>query len=109
MAWDTMTLEGLWTVPLEGEKFDGVVGVLFEYVGLCCDWERFEFADSVEKAEESEEEKERVKKTKQEVAEELTKNALALLVAATIRSKDSKEAKKYLDKERAGIVMLRMP
>lgn len=111
MAWDTLTLESIWDPKqvgtVEGSNFDGVVDCLFEYVGFCADWERFEFPEELEDEEGKEEGKE--KKSKQETAERLTRNAIALLVAAAVRSKDSKEAKKHIDADRAGIVMLRLP
>lgn len=47
--------------------------------------------------------------SKQETAEKLTKDSLMLLVAAAVRSKESKEVKKHVDTDRAGIVMLRLP
>lgn len=111
MAWDTLTLESLWDPKqvgsVEGSKFDGVVDCLFEYVGFCADWDRFEFPEELEVEEATGETKE--KKSKQETAERLTRNAIALLVAAAVRSKDSKEAKKHINADRAGIVMLRLP
>lgn len=108
MAWDTLTLDSLHKIGVvEGPKFDGVVQVLFEYVALCADWERFKFPDSLEENDVGEEEKGMM--SQEELAQRLTKNALMLLVAAAIRSKDSKEVKKYVDADRAGIAMLRLP
>lgn len=105
MAWDTMTLHALHKIgEVEGPKFEGVVNVLYEYASLCVDWERYIFPDSLERGEGT-----TPGKSKREVAEELTKNAITLLVAAAIRSKTSKEATKHIDDDRAGIVFLRLP
>lgn len=105
MAWDTMTLHALQKVgEVEGPKFEGVVNVLYEYVSLCADWDRYVFPDSLEDSNAG-----APAKSKQEVAKELTKNAITLLVAAAIRSKKSKEAMKHIDDDRAGIVFLRLP
>ncbi|KAF7300691.1 hypothetical protein HMN09_00954800 [Mycena chlorophos] len=109
VAWDTLTLEELWKVSLPAEdidyakdpggKFGGIVKVLFEYLDMCVEWERFEVTDD----------------TGAGVAEGggdpkmALKAALTLLVAAAIRSKESKEVKKEIDKERAGIAMWRIP
>ncbi|KAF8321537.1 hypothetical protein DL93DRAFT_2130017 [Clavulina sp. PMI_390] len=96
MAWDTLTLEHLHKIGVvEGKKFDGIVDVLMEYVSCCADWDRFD-DDTKELGQEAK-------------AQARTKEALTLLVAAAIRSKDSKEVKKHIDSERAGIVMLRLP
>ncbi|KAK1217168.1 hypothetical protein PQX77_020176 [Marasmius sp. AFHP31] len=115
IAWDTLTLEQLWDVELppaptavtkEGDeelqpprsttgKFEGIVQVLLEFLGLCIDWERvIQLRD-----EEVTEEKKRAE----------VKAALTLLVASAVRSRDSKEARKELDKERSGIAMWRIP
>lgn len=108
MAWDTLTLDSLHKIGVvEGAKFDGIVNVLFEYVALCADWDRFNFPEKLEEGNEQDGEK-RIT-SKQETAEILTKDALTLLVAAAIRSKESKEVKKHIDSDRAGIVMLRLP
>ncbi|KAL0069562.1 hypothetical protein AAF712_003220 [Marasmius tenuissimus] len=113
IAWDTLTLEQLWEVELppaptvtkegDGElqlqsttgKFEGIVQVLLEFLDLCIDWERvIQLRD-----EEVTEEKKRAE----------VKAALTLLVASAVRSRDSKEARKELDKERSGIAMWRIP
>lgn len=102
VAWDTLTLEQLWGIELPAEggrsqsgKFEGVVDVLFEFLDLCVDWDRV----ASEGKEEMPLEEKRV----------TVRDAVQLLVAAAIRTKDSKEAKKEVDKERAGIAMWRIP
>ncbi|TFK41555.1 hypothetical protein BDQ12DRAFT_678174 [Crucibulum laeve] len=111
VAWDGLTLEGLWGVPLpsdgdgrsESGRFEGIVDVLYEYMGMCIDWGRV-VLPSVEGKEEkldlsdNEEEKKKI-----------VKDSITLLVAAAIRSQSSKEVKKEVDKERAGIAMWRIP
>lgn len=108
MAWDTLTLDSFHKIGVvEGAKFDGIVNVVFEYVALCADWDRFNFPEKLEESSEDNGEKRIM--SKEETAEKLTKDALTLLVAAAIRSKESKEVKKHIDSDRAGIVMLRLP
>ncbi|TDL24587.1 hypothetical protein BD410DRAFT_767103 [Rickenella mellea] len=112
LAWDGLTLESLQKLDVPPEdsqgdanaqqptndlqnKFMGVVNVLFEYLGLCVDWERV----IVPKTDSSTEEERK----------EALKGAVTLLVAAAVRSKDSKEVKKDVDADRAGIVIFRIP
>ncbi|KAF8321549.1 hypothetical protein DL93DRAFT_2147567 [Clavulina sp. PMI_390] len=111
MAWDTLTLKHLHKIEaVEGAKFDGIVDVLMEYVGCCADWERFEFPEIKEKNVNGNGTSGGGKDVGvEERAQSLIKEALAALVAAAIRSKDSKEVKKHIDVDRAGIVMLRLP
>ncbi|KAF7323804.1 hypothetical protein MKEN_00601500 [Mycena kentingensis (nom. inval.)] len=103
VAWDTLTLEDLWKVPLPtddiktaaeleeaGGTFAGIVKVLYEYLDMCVDWERFEVEGDTD-------------------AQSALKAALGVLAAAAIRTKESKEFKKEIDKERAGIAMWRIP
>ena len=105
MAWDTMTLRTLYKMgEVEGPEFEGVVNVLHEYVSLCADWDRYVFPDSSGESSDK-----RSGKNKQETAEKLTKNAITLLIAAAIRSKESKEVSKHINDDRAGIVFLRLP
>lgn len=109
LAWDSLTLEELWKVELpadEGGKsangaFEGITGVLFEYLDMCVDWERV-----VVPMEEGEKKEEVVG---EEVKKEVVKDALKLVVAAAVRSGESKEVKKEVDKERSGIAMWRIP
>lgn len=109
LAWDSLTLEKLWEIELPAEgaasasgKYEGVVNVLFEFLDLCIDWARLVVPDTGDDA-----------KTQVDLDEATSrvvlKDALQLLVAAAIRSKDSKEVKKEVDKERSGIAMWRIP
>ncbi|KAL0570639.1 hypothetical protein V5O48_011320 [Marasmius crinis-equi] len=109
VAWDTLTLEQLWEIELPPKstdesskppkstsgKFEGIVQVLLEFLDLCIDWERV------------------IKVGKEKLTEERkrdeVKAAVTLLVASAVRSRDSKEAKKELDKVRSGIAMWRIP
>ncbi|KAI5888569.1 uncharacterized protein SCHCODRAFT_02637077 [Schizophyllum commune H4-8] len=107
VAWNTLTLEQLWKIPLpaeddegstdktkqKGDKFRGVVDVLYEYMDFCIDWSRVEVAEVQE----------------EEQKKKAVKDAIALLVAAAIRTGDSKEAKKEVDADRAGIAIWRIP
>ncbi|KAL0580224.1 hypothetical protein V5O48_001817 [Marasmius crinis-equi] len=109
VAWDTLTLEQLWDVELPppptdesseapksaSGKFEGIVQVLLEFLDLCLDWERvIQLGDE---------------KLTEERKRDEVKAAVTLLVASAVRSRDSKEAKKELDKDRSGIAMWRIP
>ncbi|KAI0827090.1 hypothetical protein BC628DRAFT_1319185 [Trametes gibbosa] len=117
LAWDTLTLEQLWKVTLpEGDApdarsldgtFEGIVGVLYEFLDLCVDWDRVVL--SVEQVEGSEEVQDSVQNTGVEVKREALKGAVKVLVAAAVRSGESKEVRKEIDKERSGIAMWRIP
>jgi hypothetical protein len=108
VAWDALTLEQLWKVPLptdepEAEsttaaqgKFGGIVNVLYEYLDMCVDWERVVVSGDPDKTIDMD-------------GRKALKSALGLLVAAAIRSGTSKEVKKEIDKERSGIAMWRIP
>ncbi|KAF8953180.1 hypothetical protein BDZ97DRAFT_628668 [Flammula alnicola] len=124
VAWDGLTLEQLWEIelpPTDGirsasGKFEGVVDVIFEYIDLCVDWERVkisvaEAAGSTNNIVDSAEaQKDDTANGDDGVhAKEALKDAVTLLVAAAIRSKASKEAKKELDADRSGIAMWRIP
>ncbi|KAG7091976.1 hypothetical protein E1B28_008364 [Marasmius oreades] len=105
IAWDTLTLEQLWNVELPAQddqesksrQFEGIVRVLFEFLDLCIDWDRVTHVGGEEET------------PTEDVKKDDVRAALALLVAAAVRSRDSKEAKKELDKERSGIAMWRIP
>ncbi|KAH8097042.1 hypothetical protein BXZ70DRAFT_990927 [Cristinia sonorae] len=115
VAWDTLTLDQLWEVPLpavgeseEGTKYHGIVTVLFEYLDLCIDWDRVNVSDgqgssSLVSKEPSEE---NGLKSERRVA---IYDAVKLLVAGAIRSRASNEAKREVDKDRSGIAMWRIP
>lgn len=104
VAWDGLTLEQLWKVELPDEdverstsgKFEGIVDVLFEYLDFCVDWERVTLSEGLGNGENPD-------------TKGMLKDALALLVAAGIRSGASKEVQKETDKERGGIAMWRIP
>ncbi|KAE9398070.1 hypothetical protein BT96DRAFT_921053 [Gymnopus androsaceus JB14] len=103
IAWDALTLQQLWDVelpsadgiPSKSGKFEGIVMVLLEFLDLCVDWSRVEIQGAEDVTEESKKEK--------------VKDAIQLLVAAAVRSKSSKEVKKEVDAERAGVAMWRIP
>ncbi|KAJ7039892.1 hypothetical protein C8F04DRAFT_1085253 [Mycena alexandri] len=107
VAWDALTLEELWKVPLPADdpdaektaaqgKFGGIVNVFFEYLDMCVDWDRVIVSGDPEKPTDID-------------GRKALKSALGLLVAAAIRSGESKEVKKEVDKERSGIAMWRIP
>ncbi|EIN08796.1 hypothetical protein PUNSTDRAFT_120371 [Punctularia strigosozonata HHB-11173 SS5] len=115
LAWAGITLEQMWQIEVpkddqpidlrapivEGNiSFQNVVAVLYEFLDLCVDWERMEYVGS------SGEEK---KMSNDEEKRAALKEALTLLVAAAVRSGESKAVKKDIDKERAGIAMWRIP
>lgn len=114
LAWVGLTLEQLWRIHLpaadalpggappenmaEGEverSFEGVVGVMNEYLDLCVDWERVIVPEKDMPA--------------LEEKRATVKDAVMLLIAAAVRSKDSKQVQKEVDKERAGLAMWRIP
>ncbi|KAH9941220.1 uncharacterized protein BXZ73DRAFT_42301 [Epithele typhae] len=120
LAWDTLTLERLWAVALPAGdgagdrsadgRFEGIVGVLFEYLDLCVDWPRFVLAGAeaqegagVEAAADTGADEDVEKK------KGALKDAVKVLVAAAVRSGASKEVKDQVDKERSGIAMWRIP
>ncbi|KAH9852468.1 hypothetical protein C2E23DRAFT_182495 [Lenzites betulinus] len=117
LAWDTLTLEQLWKVVLpEGDapdatstdgRFEGIVGVLYEFLDLCVDWERVVLSN--EQVGPNEDVQDEVKNLGLEEKREMLKGAVKVLVAAAVRSGESKEVKKEVDKERSGIAMWRIP
>ncbi|KAI0790351.1 hypothetical protein C8Q75DRAFT_761393 [Abortiporus biennis] len=105
VAWDGLTLEQIWKVdlpkedaPREGTKFEGMVSVFYEYLDLCVDWDRVSLSNPLDTVIEDLDEKKKV-----------VRSALELLVASAIRSGESKEVRKEVDKERSGIAMWRIP
>jgi len=117
LAWDALTIEQLWNIDIPEEdggetgsgKFEGVISVVFEFLDLCVDWERVQTPPGTSNNQPgdvkfSESGEDSLLNSKQVV-----RDAVTLLVAAAIRSKDSKEAKKELDAERSGIAMWRIP
>lgn len=79
-------------------KFEGITKVLFEYLDMCVDWDRVTVPGTDDAALKTEEGKKSV-----------LKSSLEILLAAAVRSVDSKEVKKEVDKERSGIAMWRIP
>jgi len=104
IAWDGLTLEQLWDVELPEQgavtsvsgKYEGIVNVLFEFVDMCVEWERFVTPGAPDGV-------------TVEAGRTALKNVMQLLVAAAIRSKDNEEVKKEVDKDRSGIAMWRIP
>lgn len=131
IAWDGLTLEQLWRYVLPGDEeaaiatastsktgttegqrdttdttlkgFDGVVNVLYEYVELCIEWSRVEIPAQDRYAEKEEGVRDEAR------AKAAVKVAVKLFVAAAVRSGQSEEGKKEVDKTRAGIAMWRIP
>jgi len=123
---------------LKSKKAEGVIDVLEEYLGLCVDWERVlsreskevesnpskssdvgrNIEGSMKKMEIGEDqddydEQMEVEDVKDinatEVKKKAVREAVKLIVIGAINSKESKEVKKEVDLERAGIVMFRIP
>jgi hypothetical protein len=117
LAWDTLTLEQLWKVELPGEggksangKFEGIVNVLYEYMDMCVDWPRIVVPVAGEDISgDKGEDKGEAKGTDEDNEKSYVRGALELVVAAAVRSGESKEVKKEIDKERSGIAMWRIP
>ncbi|KAL0958342.1 hypothetical protein HGRIS_000487 [Hohenbuehelia grisea] len=117
VAWDSLTLEQLWKVELPqaagqtstSGTYEGIVSVLLEYLDLCVDWGRFVLEDAVEQAKSDGVTDETKAKASEDDAKAALKGALQLLVAGAIRSGPSKEVKKEVDGDRAGIAMWRIP
>lgn len=84
--------------------FDGVVNVLYEYLELCVAWSRVEMPGKEKDLENSETGARDEKKAKAAL-----KAAVKLFVAAAVRSGESREVRKEVDKTRAGIAMWRIP
>lgn len=116
IAWDTLTLEKLQELELPdaadngGEKLKGVVQVLLEYLDLCIDWNRvtLESGEDVTKEEAGGAVGRSVLKSLED-KRDAVKNALTFLLLAAVCSKDSKQVKKEVDLERAGIAIFRIP
>jgi hypothetical protein len=118
LAWDSLTLEQLWEVelPAEGQKsgsgrFEGIVGVLFEYLDMCVDWGRVVVpiaagGDDVAAGDKGQSEDQAASEEKEKQS---LRGALEVVVAAAVRSGESKEVKKEVDKGRSGIAMWRIP
>lgn len=107
LSWDTLTLKEFWKAELPQddedsgpiyEHFEGMVKVLCEYLDMCIDWDRLRPV----KEEADQNLDDNGKRT-------VVKNAMQLLVAAAVRSKESKPVQKEVDEDRCGIVMFRIP
>lgn len=121
LAWDTLTLEQLWKVkfPPEGDrvksedgKFEGIVGVLYEYLDLCVDWERVVLATKDEQGVEgvgTGDIKDEGVAADAEKKKQAVKDSVEVLVAAAVQSGTSKAVKDEIDGGRAGIAMWRIP
>lgn len=105
-------------------KYEGICDVVFEYLDLCVDWARviIQVDGQLEKSAPEEahlqvpvtsnqDEAAGIATSSSDVdaAREAVKGAVHLLVAAAIRSKSSKEARKEIDRDRGGIAMWRIP
>jgi hypothetical protein len=113
-------------------RYEGICDVLFEYLDLCIDWARVIIEGNGQSEKEGPEKVSGMDTqltvpamTNQEIDKEVAgtatsnrdadavreavKDAVHLLVAAAIRSKSSKEARKEIDADRSGIAMWRIP
>ena len=120
LAWDTLTLEQLWKVALpagdgpgaasKDGKFEGIASVLYEYLDLCIDWDRVVLSEAGDQGgEDAAAVQDGDAKFDEEKKREAVKSAVTVLVAAAVRSGESKEVKDQVDKERSGIAMWRIP
>jgi hypothetical protein len=97
VAWDTLTLESIWKLELPTDsrghkgKFECTVNVFLEFLDLCVDWERVEVGG------------------KEIEPKEAVRRALEVLIASAVRSGESEQVKKDIDKKRSGIAMWRIP
>jgi hypothetical protein len=100
VAWHACTLKVLQAMEggVEGAIFEKVLDRLNEYVELCVDWARIVFPEGSKGEGESDE----------SAGRRVVKDGLRLVLAGAVRSKDSAEAKKKVDGERAGIVFFRI-
>jgi hypothetical protein len=107
VAWDTLTLNSFYKIDKErgSEGVKGVADVLVEYLSFCVDWERVivpqGFVGSVGDGNEKPNEERR--------KNELLKDAVGVLVAGIVKSRESKVVKGDVDLDRAGVVMFRIP
>lgn len=119
IAWDTLTLEDLWKVPLpnaetgeslEEGRFGGIVNVYCEYLDLCVDWARVVLPSATRIADGHKDYDGDIVKDADEAGKRSAlKQAVTMLVASAIRSGQSKEVMNKVDKERSGIAMWRLP
>lgn len=137
VAWNGMTLEEMWEVEVPEESadesdetgglgkvenevkigsFDGICSVLFEFLDVCVEWDRVVLPKNSEGEVQSssgatEDEARQADANGQDLKEKRAalRDALKLLVAGAVRSGKSKEVRKEVDKDRAGIAMWRLP
>jgi hypothetical protein len=104
VAWDTLTLDSFYKIDKEkgADGVQGVANVLVEYLSFCIDWERMLVPEGF--VVESEEKLDDETRKKQ-----LLKDAVGVLVAGIVKSKESKAVKDDVDLDRAGVVMFRIP
>lgn len=106
LAWHSSTVENLWKLnipgvepvePNQAEDFDGVVDAIFQFLDICViEWDRVVVKDLSSNFTE-------------EKRKEVVKDAVRVLVAAAVKTRDSEEVKKELDEDRCGIAMWRIP
>lgn len=125
VAWDTLTLTQLQKYVKEGRRNDGIIRILFEYVSLCVDWDRVilptggETDNGVTEAEVKETAVEGLpadesgetgaSSADEEKKKKSLKDALELLITATMKTVDSKEVEDKVDPDRAGVAFFRLP
>jgi len=108
VAWDTLTLDSFYKIDKErgAAGVQGVADVLVEYLSFCIDWERVLVPDGfVGDGSASDGEKEAGEGRKKQ----LLKDAVGVLVAGIVKSRESKAVKDDVDLDRAGVVMFRIP
>ncbi|KZV99552.1 hypothetical protein EXIGLDRAFT_724583 [Exidia glandulosa HHB12029] len=105
VAWHAMTLEQLQKLEggVDGAKFKAVADDLFEYVGLCVDWDRVVPDSQVESSDPAGDGADIDGKRKKAV-----RRAVETLLAGAVQS-DCKEVRSKLDRDRAGIAFFRVP
>lgn len=117
VAWNTLTLDHLWEVPLpapgeseESTRFHGVVTVLFEFLDLCVDWERVVLSMKQDRDDASVTQGSTMGiQINLNEKKNAVQGAIRLLVAGAVRSGSSKEARQEIDNDRSGIAMWRIP
>jgi len=119
LAWDGLTLDQLWKVSLPkddapgepGSRFEGTVGVFYEFLDMCVDWARVDLPGAQSSAGIDKEEQggEGGRDAPEAEKKDALMTALRLLIASAIRSGESKAVKDEVDKERSGIAMWRIP
>ena len=119
LAWDALTLDQLQNLELPdsqgngGDKFKGVVNVFCEYLELCVDWDRVKLLSGGSLVEKMVDERADNDGIIADVGIEekrtAVKNAVSVLLLGAVCSKTSKQVKKEVDPDRAGVVIFRIP